>query len=98
MNNAVFKTLTSKRSSWLLLLAGVLLWGQILSVEHIHLDAQSAGHECVSCQQLSAGDLAPSQQAGVLSLAAPLVEWSEPSAGQLQHLSFYRAIRAPPIA
>ncbi|MCV6622412.1 MAG: hypothetical protein OIF51_11760 [Cellvibrionaceae bacterium] len=86
---------TIPQSIWLLVLASVLLWGQIVNAQHIHLD-HHAPHECMSCQQLSASDAlastaycSPARRLNDIALVTKLVTAQQ---GQAQKLS----IRAPP--
>ncbi|WP_299981226.1 hypothetical protein [uncultured Pseudoteredinibacter sp.] len=93
MNIPVRKTIP--QSIWLLVLASVLLWGQIVNAQHIHLD-HHAPHECMSCQQLSASDALAST-----AYCPPLRPLSDkPLATELttakQEQAQNFAIRAPP--
>ncbi|WP_299770357.1 hypothetical protein [uncultured Pseudoteredinibacter sp.] len=86
---------TIPQSIWLLLLASVLLWGQIVNAQHIHLD-HHAPHECMSCQQLKSFDGAVSKSISIecsFSSAAPeSIELPKPQALVARKLK----IRAPP--
>lgn len=70
--------LTLPQCLGLLMLASVLLWGQIVNAQHVHLD-NHAPHECVSCQQLNGTDAVSSHSyhfAIKQTLRAPLTRFT----------------------
>ncbi|MBB6520374.1 hypothetical protein HNR48_000652 [Pseudoteredinibacter isoporae] len=83
------------QSLWLLVLAGALLWGQIVNAQHIHLESHPP-HECVSCQQLNSCE--PVASTPLFAFIVEAIEQRDSEKGDSPKAPVLKlnAIRAPP--